>query len=159
MAKFMEIEIMGDKVVKAKLLRGAAAAGNMRPALTEVRLDMFRVIRATFTGQGRRFGGSWKALDPKTVAAKARKGQDPRILIATHRLIDAFTRRESRHMRSKILGDRIELGSDLTYDAVHQYGSDDGNTPARPFIAFYPQDRQRWAKICQQHLMGAMRGV
>jgi len=52
----LSIEIFGDKIVQRSLLKGAAAAQNMHPVLWEVREDMFRVIRATFMSQGRRYG-------------------------------------------------------------------------------------------------------
>lgn len=156
--RFMEIELMGERVVRRKLLRGAQAALSMRPALIEVRTDMQRAIRMNFQSQGRRGGGSWKQLDPKTVESKERAGLDPRILMARHRLIDSFTRRSSRYMRTRIANDRVELESTLPYAAVQQYGSDDGHVPARPFVRFTEYDRTRWATICRNHLIGAMRG-
>lgn len=159
MARFLDIQISGVQSVRRQLLRGAERAGNMRPALWLVREDMFRVIRATFTGQGRRGGGSWRALDPATVARKVRKGQDPRILMATHHLVDSFTLRGSRFMRSSVTKDVILLDSTLPYKDVHQYGDPGRNIPARPFIDFTPRDRSRWVKMCEASLMEAMRGV
>lgn len=155
---FLDIEIQGQKQVRRQLLRGAEAAGNLKPALTLVREDMFRVIRAQFTSQGRRGGGSWKFLDPKTIERKINKGLDPRILMARHRLMDSFTKRKSRYMRSKVTKDRITLSSTLPYADTHQYGDEDRGIPARPFIKFLPNDRKRWVTMCERQIMEAMRG-
>lgn len=158
MPRFLDIEIQGDQAVRRQLLRGAERAGDMRAPLTEVRTDMFRVIRATFTSQGRRYGGSWPALKTETIERKIRKRLDPRILIARHRLMDSFTRRSSRYMRSKVTKDRIKLESTLPYADTQQHGDSDRGIPARPFVRFYPEDRRRWVKICEASLMEAMRG-
>jgi phage gpG-like protein len=155
--QFLSIEVFGDKVVQRKLFRGAERAGNMRPALWKVREDMFRVIRATFLGQGRRYGGSWKALSPATVAAKERAGLDPRILIARERLMNSLTVRGNRNMRSSVTRDKINLTSTLEYAEAQNFGTADGHVPQRQFIKFYPQDRARWIKICEESLMEAMR--
>lgn len=158
MPRFLDVQIQGWQAVRRQLLRGADAAGNMKPALWEVREDMFRVIRATFTGQGRRGGGSWKALDPATAARKARLGLDPRILFARGRLYDSFTRRGSRFMRSHVTNEEIFLDSTLPYADTHQFGDPERGIPARPFIDFTPVDRNRWVKMCERSLMEAMRG-
>lgn len=157
-SRWLDIEIQGAQAVRRQLLRGAERAGNMRPALVEVRLDMFRVIRETFLSQGRRYGGSWKGLRPETIERKVNQGLDPRILIARRRLMDSFTKRSSRYMHSKVTNDRITLESTLVYADTHQYGDPDRGIPARPFIRFYPQDRRRWVKICEASLMEALRG-
>jgi phage gpG-like protein len=154
---FLSVELQGDQILKRQLFRGADAAGNMRPALWAVREDMFRVIRMTFQSQGRRGGGSWKALDPATVAAKERRGLDPRILFGRHRLVNSFTQRGNVNMRSSITRHDIRLRSTLPYADVHQYGDEDRGIPARPFIRFLPTDRQRWVKMCETYLIGAMR--
>lgn len=158
MPRYLDIEITGVQTVRRQLLRGAAAAANMRPALWEIREDIFRIIRINFISQGRRGGGSWKQLDPRTAAAKARRGQDPRILIATGKLMDSFTRRGSRYMRSAVNKDRIYLDTTLPYADTHQYGDQSRGIPTRPFIRFLPQDKKRWVKMCESHLMEAMRG-
>lgn len=154
----LQIKVLGHQAVSRKLRRGAAAAVNMRPALWEIREDMFRVIRATFTSQGRRYGGSWKALDPKYVERKLNRGLDPRILIARSKLMDSMTRRGDRNMRSHVTRADITLDTTLPYADTHQYGDEDRGIAARPYVRFYPQDRSRWVKILEDHLMGAMRG-
>lgn len=149
--------VFGDKQAALKFKRGAKAAANMTPALELITDDMFRVIGATFTGQGRRFGGSWTHLDPATLQRKAAKGQDSRILIATRDLMNAMSVRGAAHQHLVVTPHAIELDTDLDYAGPQQYGVA-GHLPARPFIDFYPADRARWAQTCLDYLMGAMAG-
>lgn len=153
------IEIFGARQWSERLARGAKAAANPRPALWEIREDMFRVIRATFTGQGRRFGGSWVALKPETVERKLTRGLDPRILMAKHRLMESMTRRGHPNMRSRVTRDTVLLNTTLPYAETHQYGDEDRGIPARPFVDFYPQDATRWTGILKDYLAAAVRGV
>lgn len=39
-------------------------------------------------------------------------------------------------------GTEIGAGSNLEYAAVHQFGSDDGSTPARPYLGLSPLDQR-----------------
>jgi phage gpG-like protein len=126
----------------------------MSPALNTVADDMMYVIEKTFTGQGRRYGGSWAALDEQTIKRKAAKGQDPRINIATGAMMRAFSLRDSEHQILHVLPHSITLDSDLDYPGYIQDGTD--RMPARPFIEFYPQDRKLWAKICAEYIAEAM---
>jgi len=152
----LKIKIFGDEVMRRKLLRGAAVAANPKPALELIADDMMRVIDATFTGQGRRYGGSWAALDPKYVEKKSRAGLDPRILIASGDLRRSMTVRGDENQYLKVDHTGIELESELEYAARQQFGGD--GIPARPFIAFYPQDRARWVRIIEDELRSAMTG-
>lgn len=158
MPSYLSIEILGVKQVQRQLFRGAERAGNMRPALWKVREDMFRVIRMTFQSQGRRGGGSWKQLDPETVARKIREGRDPKILYATHHLVDSLTVRGNRYMRSKVTRHDITLDTTLPYADTQQHGDESRGIVARPFIHFTLRDRVRWVKMCEESLMAAMRG-
>ena len=150
------IRIFGDKQAQLRFNRGAAKARDMRSALSKVADDMMRVIRMTFYSQGRRYGGSWTFLKPDTIKQKARKHQDPRILIANEKLMNSFTKRRSRNQILRITADSIELDSKLSYAATHQFGDEGRGIPARPFIAFDPRDERRWAKICEDELLKAM---
>jgi len=150
------IRLFGADQVRARMLRGAARATNMKPANQKIADDMMRVIDATFKSQGRRYGGSWTHLDPDTIRAKRRRGLNPRILIARGRLMNAFTKRRSRNQVLVVTRDSVELGTTLPYAGTHQFGDDDRGIPARPFISFHERDVARWAKICEDELLRAM---
>jgi phage gpG-like protein len=158
-APFVSVELLGQDALELKLLRGAAAVSNMRPALVEVRLMMFAAIAATFESQGRRYGGSWQHLTTEWIARKVKAGLDPRILIARGRLMESFTNRDSPYMRSKVTRTSISLGSTLPYAAAQNFGSPAAGIPQREFISFHPRDRQRWVTSLEKYVMAALSGV
>lgn len=149
------LRIFGAKETIVNFERGRRLARDMRPPLNKVADDIMRVIRATFMSQGRRYGGSWEFLDKETVQRKAAAGQDPRILIATEKLMNSWTQRGGdQHL--KITGDYIALESQVPYADVHQFGDEDKGIPARPYINFDPRDIHRWTSILERDLMRAM---
>ena len=150
----VRIVAFGETQVAMNLRRGVKALGDMAPALTVVADDMMRVIGTTIESGGRRYGGSWSALDPQTVARKAKKGQDPRPLIATGALLRAYSVPGAPNQHLEIGPQHITLESTLDYPEMIQSGT--RKMPARPFIDFYPADRKRWAKICAMYLKEAM---
>jgi phage gpG-like protein len=150
----VRVLVFGETQVAMNLRRGITALGDMKPALDVVADDMMYVVEKTFTGQGRRYGGSWAALNEQTIKRKAAKGQDPRINIATGRMMRAFSLRGSEHQVLRVGTHSIELDSDLDYPEFIQDGT--SKMPARPFIDFYPQDRKKWAQICKEYLAEAM---
>lgn len=157
-SRFVTLHVLGAEQMRRKLLRGAAAAGDMAPALEVVADDMMRTIKETFKSQGRRYGGSWTFLQPETIKRKLAKGQDPKILMASHKLMDSLTIRDAPFQILHVGKDEVWLGTDLDYAATHQHGDHDRGIPARPFINFYPPDRQRWVRIVENHLRTAIVG-
>lgn len=155
MAAPIRIKIFGEQQAIFRLRNLQHRVADPFVALNRVADDMMRVIGVTFTGQGRRFGGSWHALDPATVRNKAREGEDPRILIASKRLMHSYTHRGHPDQRLTIFPDGITLDSSVPYAEVHQIGNDD--VPQRKFIDFAPQDHQRWARMIRDDLMAAYR--
>lgn len=152
----IKMTIIGEDRFIYRMRAVAAAVAAPMHGLEEVATDMMRVIRATFTGQGRRGGGSWHALDKATIRNKARKGQDPRILIATSALMNSYTRRGDSHQQLSVTPSGITLDSTLTYGEVHQLGE---GVPKREFIKFYPNDKARWKRMIEADLHAAYRGV
>lgn len=150
------IRIFGDKEAVIRFERGQRRLTNMKPALENVADDIMRVIRATFTSQGRRYGGSWEYLDRETVRDKAREGKDPRILIASQRLMDSWTKRDHDDQRLRVTTRSITLDSAVPYAEVHQEGDEEMGIPARPYIAFDRRDVDRWAKIVERDLLRVM---
>jgi len=152
--RVIDVQILGVEAAQRQLFRGAAAAGDMEPALDEVADDMMRIVEINFTSQGHRGGGSWKVLTPRWIARKAKKGLDPRILFANHHLYKSMTERGDPGMDLEIDDHHVHLSSQVEYAEAHNWGND--HVPARPFAYFLPQDRDRWVKICESHLIRAM---
>ena len=155
--KYLDIRIFGVPEVKRQLFRGAAAAGNMKPVLEEVGLDMMYVIGLNFASQGRRGGGSWRQLTPEWLARKMAAGLSPEILVATGALHDSMTQPGDPDQFYQVTNRSIKLESRLPYAEAHQHGND--HLPARPFVHFMPSDRERWVKMCERYLREAMGGL
>lgn len=149
--------MFGEELFQHRLRNLKAEVFDPKAALNDIVDDQLRVIGATFSSQGRRYGGSWQALDKDTVKEKRAAGEDPRILIATGKLYRAYSVRGARHQVLHITRSGITLGSTLGYAGVHQYGTDD--VPQRQFVNFYPQDKARWARMMEDSFDKAWRGA
>lgn len=150
-----ELKIFGARQSAEHMLAGAHKITNMRPTLWLIREDIFRIIKATFTSQGRRYGGSWKQISEEWAVRKETQGLDPRILIARGRLLRSWTVRGDRNMRSHVTNDLISLNSTLPYAEVHQFGSEDLGIPARPYINFHQRDLHRWREMIGSSVLRA----
>jgi phage gpG-like protein len=152
--RFLEVKIFGTERVNRQLFRGALAVGNMQPALEEVADDMMYAIQQNFNSQGRRGGGSWKFLDKNTINEKARKGQEPFILIATGALYDSMTQRGDSNQRLEVTDHYVSLSSELSYADIHVTGGE--HMPKRDYTQLLTSDRLRWVAICEGYLERAM---
>ena len=74
-------------------------------------------------------GPGWPQLKPATV--NARKGRAHPILVLSNALARSITSASGR--------DFAQVGANVPYAAVHQLGSRDGHTPARPFLPITAQ--------------------
>lgn len=91
-------------------------------------------------------GGSWAPYSEKYAAWKESigKGSEGFLQLEGH-LHDSITH--------NVLHDGVEIGSNLKYAATHQLGSEDGSTPARPYLGLsadneheLEDDITRWLK-------------
>lgn len=144
--------IVNAQHVQEALRLGSQELLHPKTSLRRIRDDMYRVVRATFTGQGRRYGGSWHHLSKARVREKARRGLDPRILIASEKLMNSLTKPRSRNQYLSITDTSLEIASTLSYADTHQFGDPDRGIPARPFIDFDYRDVDRWIRIMHEDL-------
>lgn len=157
MAGVVKFTVFGENLWEHRMRNLKAYIFDPRPVLEEIADDQMKVINATFTSQGRRYGGSWHFLDKDTILEKVRAKEDPRILIATGKLKDAYTIRGDEYQVLHVTRHGITLGSTLGYAGAHQYGTDD--IPQRQFIKFFPQDKARWARMMEEAFEEAWRGA
>ncbi len=68
-------------------------------------------------------GNAWAAWSPEYEATR-KSGQS--LLMNEGELLDSIA--------WAVSGDDLEVGSNLVYAATHQFGSEDGTIPARPFL-------------------------
>jgi len=136
---------INDKAVTDALSRLSAAGGNMGRAMADIGDMMVSRITEGFDQGESPYGEKWKPLADDTkhgrlrhnksnfrkngkLSAKGRResasGFQP--LVDTGNLRNSITRNVS--------GNSVEVGTDLIYGATHQFGSENGDIPARPFL-------------------------
>lgn len=147
----LDLDTFGEKQFSRELLRVARNAGDMRPAFDQVHDLVLETEERQFSGQGA-FSGGWRPLAAATLAYKARKGLDMRILHATLRLRKSLTQRGHEDHVYKATGDEMFVGSRVPYGVHHQFGTK--NMPQRRPVQFTPSTRSDIVKILQRHLLG-----
>lgn len=165
------IEVKVDsKDLLARLGKCIASGKDMRPAWDDIGEYMLGSIRRNFEAGGR--PEKWEALAPTTITGQYLQGNRSRkrkrktsgkafdkyaggkkVLIDHGELINSITRR--------VESNSVELGSNLAYAAIHQFGGTAGRKhaariPARPFLMVQDEDWPVITNILEQHLAGAL---
>lgn len=147
----IEVKI-DDREVRDLLSRIAAKTGNLTPAMKTIGEIVLRSVKENFRQGGR--PEKWKPLSQRTLhsvaggkkgykksgglrAGSIRRLKDRKILIASKRLMDSISYKEEK--------DKVTIGTDVVYAALHQFGGKAGrgkkiNVPARPFLMVQEED-------------------
>lgn len=151
----LDLEAFGETVFSRELLRVGANAGDMRPAFDDIHEVLLQAERQQFGTQGG-YSGGWAPLAPSTVAFKARKGLDRRILHATLRLRRSLTESSHADHVYRTTPDEMFVGSSVPYGGYHQRGG--GSLPRRRPVDFSsgggPRVKNDIVKLLQRHLLG-----
>jgi len=135
-----------DKEVKARLKRLAKLAGDISPALAEIGEHLTRSHRQRFADGVDPEGNAWELLAESTLARK-KKNAD-KILIEHGGLMDSLHYNADAHS--------LEFGTNLIYGATHQFGSEDGDIPARPFLGISEDDQREIVQIIDDHILAGV---
>jgi phage gpG-like protein len=146
----VSIEVFGDKQVERELLR-IAKAPDMRRIAPRLGEYLQSVERSQFDSEGRTGSGGWAPLKPRTVATKAARGLDPRILRATNRLRKSLTNKTSPDAIFEFDADSMFFGTRVPYAAFHQTGT--RRMPARKPVELSERSRRKVVKIIQAVIM------
>lgn len=137
----LSLDVFGDVQVDRELLRFADRAVDARPAWDAIMHQLGVLEREQFDSQGARASGGWAPLAPSTVADKARRGLDPRILHATGKLRASLTEPAGPDAIRESLPNAMRYGTSVPYARFHQQGT--GRTPQRREIELTATDRHR----------------
>jgi phage gpG-like protein len=148
----VSIDVFGEKQVERELLRLSDAATDMRPASARFMEYMRSVERSQFDSEGGTGSGGWAPLKPRTVAQKAARGLDPRILRAHDSLRKSLTNKSHGNHVERISADEFFFGTRDPKAKFHQGGT--RRMPARRVIDLSERNRRAVVKIIQSHLMG-----
>jgi phage gpG-like protein len=146
----VSFEVFGDRQVERELLR-IAKAPDMRLIAPRIREYFVSVERSQFDSEGRTGSGGWAPLKPRTVASKAARGLDPRILRATERLRKSLTNKTSSDQQFEYDSDSMSFGTRVPYARYHQTGT--RRMPARKPVELSERNRRKVIKIVQAVIM------
>jgi phage gpG-like protein len=146
----LSLDIYGEEQLERELLRFSAYAGHPQPAFHKIAEDMRGQIEEQFASEGGRGSGGWAALKETTLLAKAAAGLDPRILQATHKLMNSLTRAGGDHVE-EVTDSSLFLGSKVGYGRYHQKGT--GRMPARKPVDFTELDRRGFVRTLQRYVV------
>ena len=109
-----------------------ARARNLRPLFAAIGDDIVAASLLGFKDSTDPYGDKWKPLAKATVARRRKGSHQP--LLDTGRLRNSITRRVLAG------GDGVEVGTNVVYAAIHNFGGQAGRghktiIPARTFIA------------------------
>ena len=149
----LEIDALGTKVMDRQLIRLQHNLEVPAIALQEIAVRLREIIEEQFDSQGGRSGG-WAPLAASTVREKAHLGQDPRILFATHRLVESLTRKFDTDHIEELSRNTLRFGSSVTYGIYHQTGT--RKMPKRPPVVLKETDRRELVKIVQRSILAGV---
>lgn len=150
----------------------ADALGDLRPAFADIGGSIVASTMRRFDAETDPTGNPWTPLAPATILARlggktrayTKKGtlrKKAQRTLAGMKILQNFGHlRQSVHYAAT--SDGVEIGSDLIYARIQQFGGDAGRdhktqVPARPFLGLDDDDRALIADTLRQYLAGMAR--
>ena len=124
----IKVSMIGMAAVQVMIRDLAKANKNPRSEFAIIGRRMLKMQRQHFTDKRDAEGTRWPALSKATIKARRkgpRKGE-PQPLRDTGRLFNSLT--------SQATNIGAIVGTNVKYAATHQFGVEDRNIPARPFL-------------------------
>lgn len=124
-------------------------ARDFSPALREIRKSFYAAERSQFATEGQ---GDWRPDTPRTLARKAKRGQDPRVMRASGALYRALALGQGEGAINKLTADELTLGTSLVQGRVAQRSS---GSRRRRVLVVTKRRRAKWLRIIRDHVMSA----
>jgi len=131
------VKIENLEEVQEMLSKLAEHIDDIRPALHEAGQIIQNATEDAFESGVSPWGKTWTPLSSATLDKKGASAANP---ISMGKLLyDTGRMRESVYMALGMNGESVEVGLNAKskgypYPAVHQFGTNDGKIPARPFL-------------------------
>ncbi len=126
-----------DAAVQAAFRRLQQRADNLEPVFADIAEMLLESTKQRFDDKQSPDGTLWAALAPKTIRRKKKPGSS--ILVESGMLIDQLVTESDGH--------HAAIGSNMIYAATHQFGAEERNIPARPFLGLSAQDEADIASL------------
>lgn len=131
-----------DARIRAALEGLTKRLGNLQPVFQDVGEYLLLAHDQRFRDQTSPEGDPWVALS-EDYRSRKKRNQD-RILVLDD-ILGATLRYQA--------GDKgLEFGTDRIYAATHQFGRDEADIPARPFLGLAPADEEETLRLIEEHL-------
>lgn len=137
-----------DEDVQAGLRRLIEAAVDVTPALEAIGEHLLVSHESYFEDEQSPDGEPWAPLSPRYAARKARSHPEAGLLVRDDLLRGL--------LRYQVDDDELQFGTDRVYGAVHQFGWEERNIPARPYLGIADDDRDPILDILRDHLEDAI---
>ncbi len=132
----------------AALERLQARVRNLRPVFADIGESLLPAHDERFKAQESPEGDPWAPLSERYQARKKRNKN--RILV-----LDDLLGGTLRYQPSAA---SLVFGTDRVYGATHQFGRDEANIPARPFLGVSTEDENEIVRLIGEHLAEAFLG-
>lgn len=152
MALRFTIDVLGDEVIDRSLLRVADTIGDLSDVWPRVAQVLDDASRQQFDTEGKYGSLGWQPLASSTIARKAAKGGDPRILRDTGDLARSLFRNDDPAHVFIAGPDGMTWGTTDPKAGYHQRGTP--TMPARPVVQLPEADRREAVKVLQSSILG-----
>lgn len=158
----VEIDVVGDREFARDLLGLAVGALSLKHVFEEVLEKLREVVRQQYSTNGFRGNTPWKPLNAVYRAEKIRRGLDPRIMLATHKLYNSLAHHTSDSI-AEVTDDSLTFGSDAAtkkgdrYLKYHQSRKPRKKLPRRPVLALTEMDRVEIVGMFRSEIVKARR--
>jgi phage virion morphogenesis protein len=139
---FLQIEVK-DQGLTDLVNRITGHMSNMTPVFKVIGEIVLESVQRNFEGHRSPEGKKWEKLSPDYAAWKAKKGKNAADILIFNRILMG-----SIHPKAE--SDRAQVGTNIVYAAVHQFGigrrsnlktkREMGAIPARPFLGVRDDD-------------------
>jgi len=142
---FISVDVRGQKQISQALNRLLKQGSDLKPALTVIGEHLLESTQERMKQEQAPDGTTWDPLSINTILNKDLTGQSDSILRGYGTLADT--------LNYQIGANQMMLGTPLEYGASHQFGRDEANIPARPFLGFSENDESEILDILRDHLI------
>jgi hypothetical protein len=124
-------------------------ARDFTPALRQIRKSFYAAERQQFASEG---GGDWRPDTPRTLARKAKRGEDARTMRASGALYRALALGQGPGAVDEMSTDELTLGTSLVQGRVAQRSPNPKRR--RRVLVMTKRRRSKWLAIIRDHVTG-----
>ena len=144
------VELEGYDEIQQLLQKMVKKTDDTAPVMAEIANSLYNITMESFAGQKSPSGAPWQRLAPSTLRRKKHPGK---ILYETGQL--------HRRIYTRSDKDSAEIGVNLPYAAIHQFGGHAGrgrkvSIPARPYL---PLEGDGLSKVVWDEISEILEGV